>query len=47
MMYRKGHTNKIVYIPYYFLFMNMNVFSGIRYLMRHKTNGAWEKAMRG
>lgn len=47
MMYRKGHTNKIVYIPYYFLFMNMNVFSGIRYLMGHKTNGAWEKAMRG
>lgn len=43
----KGKKNKILYVPYYFLFMNMNVFLGVRYLMTHKTSGTWEKARRG
>ncbi len=34
-------------IPYYFLFMNVNVFRGIRYLlMKKKGDGTWEKAKR-
>lgn len=41
----KGKKNKILYIPYYFLFMNLNVFLGIRYLATHK-GGTWEKAKR-
>ena len=44
---KHGHKNKLLYIPYYFLFMNMNVFSGIRYLSSHKSSGVWEKAKRG
>ena len=43
----KGKKNKLFYIPYYFLFMNLNVFLGIRYLITHKTSGTWEKARRG
>lgn len=44
---RTGKKNKLLYIPYYFLFMNFNVFKGIAYLNSHKSNGAWEKAKRG
>ncbi len=44
---RKGKKNKILYIPYYFLFMNLNVFKGMAYLKSHKSSGAWEKAKRG
>jgi hypothetical protein len=44
---RRGTKNKLLYVPYYFLFMNMNVFLGIRYLATHKHSGAWEKARRG
>lgn len=43
----RGRKNKLLYIPYYFLFMNMNVFQGIGYLRTHKHSGAWEKARRG
>ncbi|MGN0283086.1 MAG: glycosyltransferase family 2 protein [Prevotella sp.] len=42
----KGHKNKLLYVPYYFLFMNFNVFRGIAYLWGKK-NGTWEKARRG
>ncbi len=42
-----GHRNKLLYVPCYFLFMNINVFIGISYLMSHKTSGTWEKAKRG
>lgn len=40
--------NKFLFIPYYFLFMNINVLKGIRYLRKRKgsTSGAWEKAKR-
>lgn len=37
--------NKLLYIPYYFLFMNINVIKGFFYLKKHK-GGAWEKARR-
>jgi len=36
----------LLFIPYYFLFMNVNVLKGIRYLKKKKGNGAWEKAKR-
>ena len=44
---RKDRKNKLLYIPYYFMFMNFNVFSGLNYLRTHHTSGAWEKAKRG
>ena len=45
---RKHIKNKILFIPYYFLFMNVNVLRGFRYLSKRKGNksGAWEKARR-
>jgi len=42
-----GHKSRLLYVPYYFLFMNLNVFRGIAYLRTHKSSGAWEKAKRG
>ena len=42
-----GRRNKLLYIPCYFLFMNLNIFLGIGYLMSHKDSGTWEKARRG
>lgn len=41
--------HKILFVPYYFLFMNANVLRGMRYLYRRRDlqNGTWEKAMRG
>ena len=44
---QQGRKNKLLYIPYYFLFMNINVFLGIRYLRNHRGGGTWEKAKRG
>jgi cellulose synthase/poly-beta-1,6-N-acetylglucosamine synthase-like glycosyltransferase len=43
----QGRKNKLLYVPYYFLFMNLNVFQGMKYLYTHKSSGAWEKAKRG
>lgn len=45
----KQIKNKLLFIPYYFLFMNINVFKGMNYLRKRKGNksGAWEKAKRG
>ncbi len=45
-MEQYGKKNKILYIPYYFLFMNINVFRGIGYLRTHRHGGTWEKAKR-
>lgn len=39
--------NKFIFVPYYFLFMNVNVIRGAFYLYRNKGRGAWEKARRG
>jgi cellulose synthase/poly-beta-1,6-N-acetylglucosamine synthase-like glycosyltransferase len=38
--------NKILFIPYYFLFMNLNVFKGMAYLRTFKGNAVWDKAQR-
>lgn len=44
---QKGIKRTITFIPCYFLFMNLNVFSGIKYLYKKKKGtGAWEKAKR-
>mgnify|MGYP000442906543 CR=1 FL=1 len=42
----KQIKNKLLFIPYYFLFMNVSVLKGIRYLKKKKGSGAWEKAKR-
>lgn len=44
---KTGRRNKLLYVPTYFMFMNLNVFLGIGYLMTHNTSGTWEKARRG
>ena len=38
--------NKLFFVPYYFLFMNINVLKGIGYLRKRRGNGAWERARR-
>lgn len=43
---RYGHSNKLLYTIYYFVFMNINVFRGMVYLRTHGKSGAWEKAKR-
>ena len=43
---RRGIKSRLLYVPYYFLFMNVNVFRGMWYLVTHKGSGAWEKARR-
>jgi len=42
----KEKKNKLCFICYFFLFMNINVFKGMAYLKNHKHNGVWEKAKR-
>lgn len=44
---QRGRKNKLLYVPYYFLFMNINVFHGMHYLRTHQGGGTWEKAKRG
>ncbi|MBR1502638.1 MAG: glycosyltransferase family 2 protein [Prevotella sp.] len=46
LMNLKGRKNKFLYIAYYFVFMNINVFRGMAYLRSHRSSGAWEKAKR-
>lgn len=38
--------NKLLFVSYYFLFMNICVLRGVSYLRRHKGTGVWEKAQR-
>ena len=43
----KETSMKILFVPYYFLFMNYNIFPGIVYLLRKKRgDGTWEKSRR-
>ncbi|MEG1580541.1 MAG: glycosyltransferase family 2 protein [Bacteroidaceae bacterium] len=42
----KQIKNKFLYIPYYFLFMNINVIRGFNYLRKKRGSGVWEKATR-
>ena len=46
-MEQQNLRNKLLFVPYYFLFMNINVIRGYSYLAKHKGTGAWEKAKRG
>ena len=46
-MEKRNIRNKLLFIPYYFLFMNINVIRGYSYLAKHKGTGSWEKAKRG
>lgn len=43
---KRSIKNKYLFIPYYFLFMNINVIKGFFYLCRKKGTGIWEKAKR-
>ena len=43
----RGTKNRWLYVPYYFLFMNLNVFIGAHYFITHRKRGTWEKARRG
>lgn len=43
---RRGRRSRLLFIPYYFLFMNLNVFRGVHYLATRRCGGAWEKARR-
>jgi len=43
---QKEVRNKLFYIPYYFLFMNLSVLKGFKYLKDKKGSGVWEKAKR-
>lgn len=43
---RKKIKHKALYIPYYFLFMNISVMRGINYLKKRSGTGVWEKAKR-
>ncbi|WP_293667187.1 glycosyltransferase family 2 protein [uncultured Parabacteroides sp.] len=45
-MEQRNLRNKLLFIPYYFVFMNINVIRGFFYLIRNKGNGAWSKAKR-
>lgn len=43
----KKVKNKVLFVPYYFLFMNINVIFGLFYLIRKsKGDGTWEKSKR-
>lgn len=43
---RRGCRGGTLSVPYYFLFMNLNVFRGAWYLATRRSRGAWEKARR-
>lgn len=43
---KKQIKNKFLFVPYYFLFMNINVIKGFLYLIKSKNNGVWQKANR-
>lgn len=45
-MEKRNIRNKLLFIPYYFTFMNINVIRGAFYLIRNKGNGVWSKAKR-
>lgn len=39
-------VSKVFYVPYYFIFMNINVLLGFFYLQKKGRTGAWEKSRR-
>jgi len=47
LMEERKVRNKILFIPFYFLFMNVNVIAGFFYLLKkRKGDGTWERAKR-
>lgn len=46
LMQQKQIKIKLLFIPYYFLFMNLNVIKAFSYLKKHQGTGIWEKAQR-
>jgi len=46
LLMKKQVKNKLLFIPYYFLFMNLNVLRAFSYLRKNKGKGAWEKSKR-
>lgn len=42
----RGLKMKVLYVPYYFLFMNLSVFQGFYRFIRKKQTAVWEKAAR-
>jgi hypothetical protein len=46
MMQDRKLKNKIFFVPYFFLFMNLNVFRGIAYFVNKRGDGTWEKSKR-
>lgn len=46
LMRNNPNSTKLFYIPYYFLFMNINVMRGIYYLFSRSFIGGWEKSQR-
>lgn len=46
LMEQRNLRSKLLFIPYYFSFMNINVIRGFFYLAGYKGNGSWEKAKR-
>ncbi len=42
----KNIKNKILYVPFYFTIMNINVLRGFSYLRKNKGKGTWERAKR-
>ncbi len=46
LMRNNPNSIKLFYIPYYFLFMNINVIRGIYYLFSRSFIGGWEKSQR-
>ena len=43
---KKKVRNKLLFVPYYFVFMNINVMQGFVYILKNKGSGTWEKAKR-
>lgn len=43
---KKEIKNKVLFIPYYFLFMNLNVIKAYSYLKKRSNSGIWEKVKR-
>lgn len=43
---KKKVRNKLLFVPYYFVFMNINVMQGFVYILKNKGSGTWKKAKR-
>ena len=43
---KKEIKNKLLFVPYYFLFMNINVLKAYFYLIKITDTGIWEKVKR-